>query len=172
MKTKAVSILLALLLALTACGASTSAADAGAVGSSGQRETVTLSAETDGFSDVPADADYAQAAAWCYEKGLMNGVEDGRFDPDGFMTRAMLAAILYRQAGEPQIEGAPGFTDTLPGGEARSWPSGSGRCRSAGGPLKRAAPREPRSVRERLLRLQDEGRKQQPRRRAVDRDSG
>ncbi len=66
------------------------------------------------FSDVSPNAEYAQAVAWCYEKGLMNGVEDGRFAPDGFMTRAMLATILYRQAGEPQVEGAPGFTDTLP----------------------------------------------------------
>ncbi len=107
MKTKALSILLPLLLALTACGAGISAAGAGAVEPSGQRETVTLSAETDGFSDVPAGANYAQAAAWCYEKGLMNGVGDGRFDPDGFMTRAMLAAILYRQAGEPS--GSPAF---------------------------------------------------------------
>lgn len=39
MKTKALSILLALLLTLTACGASTSAEDAGAVEPSGQGET-------------------------------------------------------------------------------------------------------------------------------------
>ena len=67
------------------------------------------------FADVSSDADYAQAVAWCAEKGLMNGVEDGtNFDPDGSMTRAMLATILYRQAGEPQVNGDPGFTDALP----------------------------------------------------------
>ena len=67
------------------------------------------------FADVPADADYAQAVAWCAEKGLMNGVEDGtNFDPDGSMTRAMLATILYRQAGEPKVNGDPDFTDTQP----------------------------------------------------------
>lgn len=68
------------------------------------------------FADVSADADYAQAVAWCVEKGLMNGVEDGtNFDPDGSMTRAMLATILYRQAGEPKADGKPGFTDAQSG---------------------------------------------------------
>ena len=31
------------------------------------------------------------------------------------MTRAMLATVLYRQAGEPTVTGGPGFTDTQPG---------------------------------------------------------
>ena len=40
-------------------------------------------AKVPAFADVSADADYAQAVAWCVEKGLMNGVEDGtNFDPD------------------------------------------------------------------------------------------
>lgn len=68
------------------------------------------------FADVPGDADYAKAVAWCAENGLMNGVEDGtNVDPDGSMTRAMLATVLYRQAGEPKVNGNPDFTDTLPG---------------------------------------------------------
>lgn len=67
------------------------------------------------FADVSPGADYAQAVAWCAEKGLMNGVGDGtNFDPGGSMTRAMLATVLYRQAGEPKVNGAPGFTDVLP----------------------------------------------------------
>ncbi len=70
---------------------------------------------TSAFSDVPTDADYAQAVAWCAERGLMNGVEDGtKFDPDSSMTRAMLATILYRQAGEPKVNGDPHFTDAQP----------------------------------------------------------
>lgn len=67
------------------------------------------------FADVSPNADYAQAVAWCAEKGLMNGVGDGtNFDPNGSMTRAMLATILYRQAGEPKVDGDPGFTDAQP----------------------------------------------------------
>lgn len=75
----------------------------------------TLAAEAKTFTDVSADADYAQAVAWCVENGLMNGVNDGTaFDPDGTMTRAMLATVLYRQAGSPAVTGAPSFTDTQP----------------------------------------------------------
>ena len=68
------------------------------------------------FADVSADAPYAMAVAWCAEKGLMNGVEDGtNFDPNGSMTRSMLATILYRQAGEPEVNGTPDFTDAKSG---------------------------------------------------------
>lgn len=68
------------------------------------------------FADVSPDADYAQAVAWCAENDLMNGVEDGtNFDPNGSMTRAMLATILYRQAGEPGVEGVPDFADAQGG---------------------------------------------------------
>ena len=68
------------------------------------------------FADISPDADYAQAVAWCAENDLMNGVEDGtNFDPDGSMTRAMLATILYRQAGEPGVEGGPDFADAQGG---------------------------------------------------------
>lgn len=75
----------------------------------------TLAAEAKTFTDVSADADYAQAVAWCVENGLMNGVNDGTaFDPDGTMTRAMLATVLYRQAGSPAVTSAPSFTDTQP----------------------------------------------------------
>ncbi len=64
-----------------------------------------------GFTDVPADADYTDAVAWCYEKGLMNGVSDTSFDPEGTLTRAMVATVLYRAEGEPAVTGAPAFTD-------------------------------------------------------------
>ena len=73
-----------------------------------------LAADRTGFSDVSADADYAEAVAWCAENNLMQGVGGNKFDPDGSMTRAMLAAILYRQAGEPAVSGDPNFTDVQP----------------------------------------------------------
>lgn len=71
-------------------------------------------AENTGYTDVDANAPYAGAVIWCREHQLMDGVGGGRFDPDGSMTRAMLAAILYRQAGEPPVENAPAFTDVRP----------------------------------------------------------
>lgn len=64
------------------------------------------------FEDIPAGAWYAEAVEYCRENGLMSGTAANRFEPDGAMTRAMLAAALYRQAGEPAAAGADGFADT------------------------------------------------------------
>ena len=91
------------------------------------------------FADVPDDVDYAKAVAWCAENGLINGVEDGaNFDPDGSMSRAMLATVLYRQAGVPTVSGAPSFTDALPEvwySNAVVWASEKGLLRGYGNGL-------------------------------------
>ena len=72
-------------------------------------------AEDTGFSDVDADAAYAEAVVWCREQKLMDGVGNGRFDPDGTLTRAMVATVLYRADGEPSVEAASPFTDVKSG---------------------------------------------------------
>lgn len=67
----------------------------------------TLSAaavEENGFSDVPADAWYADAVVYCQENGLMSGTSATTFSPDDTMTRAMLVTVLYREAGPPSLE--------------------------------------------------------------------
>ena len=66
------------------------------------------------FKDVPANAWYAEAVKAINEKGLMNGVGNNRFDPNGVFTRAQLATVLYRMAGSPAVSGEDSFTDTLP----------------------------------------------------------
>ena len=48
------------------------------------------------FSDVPAEAYYADAVAWAVESGITQGVGGGRFDPNGTCTRAQIATFLYR----------------------------------------------------------------------------
>ena len=48
------------------------------------------------FTDVSADAYYAQAVAWAVEHGITTGIGNGRFDPDAVCTRAQLAAFLMR----------------------------------------------------------------------------
>ncbi len=48
------------------------------------------------FTDVPVEADYAQAVAWAYEAGVAGGKTATTFDPDGSVTREQLAAMLYR----------------------------------------------------------------------------
>lgn len=66
------------------------------------------------FKDVPANAWYAEAVKAMNEKGLMNGVGNNRFDPNGVFTRAQLATVLYRMAGSPAVSGEDAFADTQP----------------------------------------------------------
>ena len=73
-------------------------------------------AETGGFSDVEKDAWYAEAVRFCREKGLMSGVSDTQFEPEGTLTRAQLAAILWRQEGSPVVNYLMRFSD-VPDGE-------------------------------------------------------
>ncbi len=67
------------------------------------------------FTDVSSSADYADAVEWCVEQGLMNGVGNDKFDPNGSLTRAMLATVLYRAKESPSVSGAPTFTDVKSG---------------------------------------------------------
>ena len=67
------------------------------------------------YSDIPNSAWYAEAVAYLTNKGIMDGVGDGRFDPDGTLTRAMSATILYRAEGEPTVNREDSFTDTESG---------------------------------------------------------
>ena len=71
-----------------------------------------FAAEADtGFSDVAADAWYAEAAVYCRDNGLMNGTTATTFSPNATMTRAQLCAVLYRMAGSPEMTGRDTFTD-------------------------------------------------------------
>ena len=48
------------------------------------------------FTDVPADAFYAGAVAWAYEKGVTRGTTPETFRPDSPCTRAQIVTLLYR----------------------------------------------------------------------------
>ena len=48
------------------------------------------------FTDVSADACYADAVSWAVENGITTGIGNGRFDPTGACTRAQIAAFLTR----------------------------------------------------------------------------
>ena len=67
--------------------------------------------EDTGFADVDAGAWYAEEAVWCRDNGVMNGTGAATFSPDRTMTRGMLATVLYRAAGSPEVSGAPAFSD-------------------------------------------------------------
>lgn len=53
-------------------------------------------AEAPGFTDVPADADYAQAVAWAVENGVTSGTGNGAFSPDMICNRSQIVTFLYQ----------------------------------------------------------------------------
>lgn len=94
--------------------------------------------EDTGFSDVEADAWYADAAVYCRDSGLMSGTGATTFSPDTAMTRAMLATVLYRMADSPAVTGTDAFTDTADGAwydDAVLWASQNGIIGGYGGGL-------------------------------------
>ncbi|MCQ2456881.1 MAG: S-layer homology domain-containing protein, partial [Clostridia bacterium] len=64
--------------------------------------TVTVFADGyEGYPDVKESRWSAADIQYVTEKGLMNGT-NGKFDPTGKMTRAMVVTVLWRLAGSPQ----------------------------------------------------------------------
>jgi hypothetical protein len=73
---------------------------------------------------------------WAYDsimnvvkKGLMNGVSDTKFDPDGKVTRAMVVTTLWRLAGSPAAVTTNNYSDVPDSqwySEAISWATAKG----------------------------------------------
>lgn len=57
------------------------------------------------FTDVPADAYYADAVRWAVSKGITSGTSATTFAPDMTVTRAQTVTFLYRAAGTPAVTG-------------------------------------------------------------------
>ncbi|MBQ2468119.1 MAG: S-layer homology domain-containing protein, partial [Clostridia bacterium] len=68
------------------------------------------------FSDVGADRWSASSIEYAVKEGYMKGVGGGLFDPEGPLTRAMVATVLWRREGSPAPTAPGGFTD-VPDGE-------------------------------------------------------
>ena len=65
-----------------------------------------------GFTDVAADAWYADAVNWAAAEGVTAGVGDGTFAPDALVSREQLAVFLYADAGKPAAQGKVEFADS------------------------------------------------------------
>ena len=57
------------------------------------------------FADVPEGSWFAAAVEWAAAQGIVKGVGNGRFLPQGELTREQLATILYRSSGSPEVTG-------------------------------------------------------------------
>ena len=87
------------------------------------------------FSDVPADAWYADDVRFVFETGLLNGTSETAFSPEKPMSRAMLVTALYRLAGEPAFMNENIFSDVPAGSwfeKAVIWASGKGIINGVG----------------------------------------
>lgn len=65
------------------------------------------SAEKSGFSDIPPNADYAQAVDWAVSQGITSGTGNNQFSPNAVCTRGQIVTFLYRYIVEalPQNSG-------------------------------------------------------------------
>ena len=88
------------------------------------------------FLDVPSGAWYAEAVRYVSANGLMSGTGVSIFSPDEPASRAMLATILYRAAGSPNVKASTGFSDVTAGtwySDAVEWAAQNGIINGYGG---------------------------------------
>lgn len=105
---------MACLLTMTSCAAAEAPAASGGAALDGAK----LASETQpasAFTDVPADAWYAEAVEYCRQNSIMNGTSDTTFAPEETLTRAMLVTILWRQAEKPVVNYLMEFSDVPEG---------------------------------------------------------
>jgi len=69
------------------------------------------------YLDTNAGAWYHDGVHYCIEKGLMVGISDRLFAPNGVTSRAMIATILWRIEGSPIVNYELSFEDV----EAGQW---------------------------------------------------
>ncbi|MBQ6809879.1 MAG: S-layer homology domain-containing protein, partial [Firmicutes bacterium] len=67
--------------------------------------------ESQPFTDVNSGDWFYPSVCFNYWNGLMNGMSEGIFAPNGTTTRAQLVLILYRFDGSPEVSGTMPFTD-------------------------------------------------------------
>ena len=77
----------------------------------GTEEPTAADAVETGFADLTGTEPYAADVAYVARQGLMSGVGEGKFDPDGQLTRAMVVTVLHRLAGKPAAAGNSSFVD-------------------------------------------------------------
>ena len=68
------------------------------------------------FNDVKTTDWFYDDVVYCWQNGLMDGMTNTTFQPQGTTTRAQFATVLYRMANTPDVTGKScPFTDVKPG---------------------------------------------------------
>ena len=63
------------------------------------------------FTDVKEDEWYYDYVIKMAAAGVVNGMTETTFEPEGHLTRGQMVVMLYRVAGEPEVEGYSTFID-------------------------------------------------------------
>ena len=63
------------------------------------------------YSDLDRRSWYHDGVHFALENGVMNGVGDGQFNPNGPTSRAMIVTMLWRLEGEPVVSDTMRFAD-------------------------------------------------------------
>ena len=74
-----------------------------------------LECPSEAFQDLDTGRWYHEYTDYVIAKGLMNGMDETHFAPEGSLTRGMLVTALYRLAGEPEVTEPATFTDVAQG---------------------------------------------------------
>ena len=69
------------------------------------------------YTDVSDKAWYKEAVDYASDENLLVGVNDKEFSPNTNVTRAMVAAVMWRQCGSPKNDGVSDFADV----DRNSW---------------------------------------------------
>ena len=72
-------------------------------------------AEACPFTDVSTEAYYYKAVLWAAEKSIIEGASAAAFSPNGAVTRAEAATLLWRAAGKPAAAAPDPFADVASG---------------------------------------------------------
>lgn len=67
------------------------------------------------WTDVPNGSWYESYVNTVVDAGLMNGVGENKFDPNGTLSRAMFVTILNRAAGNTEVASSTVFSDVVDG---------------------------------------------------------
>lgn len=69
------------------------------------------------FEDVDTTRWYHEAIDYALSEGLFAGLTETTFGPNKSLTRGQMVTVLYRQAGEPSVEGQENPFDDVPAGK-------------------------------------------------------
>lgn len=130
-------------------------------------EGVNQQGQGSGYSDVKAGSWYENAVKWASDSGIVSGTGDGKFNPDGMITREQMAVILYNymkyKGSDVSIDSDKfnSFSDSVSvhsyAVEAMKWASGSGVINGSNGKLNPSGTATRAQVAQIIMNIQNAG---------------